>query len=384
VCGQALLIDEEFAGPYPFEFLYAQRPENGVWGRGFAEQLQGLQFELNTLLNMVRVSMRSGATLRWLVPVGTMLSSPKISDIIGGQIPFTGQPPTPITPPAVAPEVYEHMDRLWQRMFEVPGISQLSAQSQKPAGLNSGKALQTYADIESRRFQVSQHQYFHLHLRLARLRIHLARVIGERNPDFAVKAISRKTMTVVRWADAHMDERDYAMKEYATSAFATTPEARMQQVQDLLNAGSPLITPREGRRLLNDPDLEDYDSLEDASFDLTKDIIGDILAGRPSTPPLPQMDLDEAKKWAQLSFLRAYRMKAPKDRLDALMQWGQQIQDYIDQAKAATAPPPGAAPPGVAPPGAPPGPPGMGGMVQADLQHAAAAQAAAGIMGKAA
>jgi hypothetical protein len=324
---------------------------------------------------MIRAAMRVGMTLRWLTHVNTIMSSTFISDIIGGQIRWAGaQPPVPITPPAVAPEGYEQLDRLWQRAFEVPGISQLSAQSQKPAGLNSGKALQTYADIESRRFQVSQHQYFHMFLRLARQTIHVARQIGERNPEFAVKSVSRKTMTVVRWADAHMDENDYALKEFATSAFATTPEARMQQIQDSLNSGSPLITPQEGRRLLKDPDIEEFDSLQDASYELVRDIITDILAGRPATPPLPQMNLQEALKVGNFAWLRAFRMKAPKDRLDALLQWVQQVQDMLASMQQ---PPPGPPPGAMAPPG-------LGPQVQGDMQGMMARQLAQQQLGRAA
>lgn len=321
-----ILVAKEACTRYPFEFLYLARPINGVWGRGFAEQLQGIQFEIDTLLNMIRVAMKTGATLRYWIPTGANVNWNQLStDVIGSGAYFDGpQPPIAVTPPAVAPEVYQHMDRLWQKAFEVPGISQLTAQSQKPAGLNSGKAMETYADIESERFQVAFHQYQHLYLRLARQTIALCREIADENPGFSVKSVGRKTMQVVKWADAAMDDDDFAMKEYATSAFASTPEARMQQIQDSLNSGSPLISPAEGRRLLNDPDLDAFDSLADASYDLAMDMISDILTKGVYLPPEDQMDLAEAKRLGQLSWLKATRQKAPQDRLDMLDDWVQQ------------------------------------------------------------
>jgi hypothetical protein len=262
-------------------------------------------------------------------------------------IKFQDKPPIPMVWPAVAPEVYQQIDRIWQRMFEVVGISQLSAQSQKPAGLNSGKALQTYADIESERFQVSFRLYQDMFLRLARLTIAVAREVSDENPDFMVKSITRKTMKAVRWADADMDDNDYALKEYATSAFALTPEARMQQIQDSLNSGSPLITPQEGRRLLNDPDLDAFDALADASYNLVMDQVSDILEEGKFSAPVPQMNLDEAIKLGQFSWLEAYRQECPQERLDML-------QDWISKAISLQPPPPAPpAPPGAPPPGGP-------------------------------
>jgi hypothetical protein len=43
---------------------------------------------------------------------------------------------------AMHPEVYNHLDRLYQRAYEISGISELSATGKKPAGLESGAALQ--------------------------------------------------------------------------------------------------------------------------------------------------------------------------------------------------------------------------------------------------
>jgi len=349
-CGPVLVLEEPCTR-YPFEFLYVSKPSHSVWGDGFVQQLMPMQFELDALLNMVRNSMKLSG-LKIGIPSTSNVNTMAIAGVPDALLKFTDQPPIPLLWPAVAPDVYQQMDRIWQRMFEVPGISQLSAQSQKPAGLNSGKALQTYADIESERFQVSYHLYQSLFLRLARQSIALAREIGDENPNWMVKCITRKTMKAVKWADADMDDNDFAMKEYATSAFALTPEARMQQIQDSLNSGSPLITPAEGRRLLNDPDLDAFDALADASYNLVMDQISDILEEGKLNPPVPMMNLDEAIKLGQFSWLEALRQGAPQDRLDML-------EDWIQQAIELQPPPPPPPMPMMPPPGAPPGPPPM-------------------------
>lgn len=361
-CGDVLVLEEPCTH-YPFEFLYVSEPSHGVWGDGFVAQLMPMQFELDELLQMIRLAMR-GSSVRWIVDRSSQVNPLSISGIPGSQIGYNGgAPPTAVTPPAVAPEVYQHLDRIWQRMFEVPGISQLSAQSQKPAGLNSGKALQTYADIESERFQVSYHLYQTLFLRLARQTIALARELADENPNFMVKCLTRKTMKAIKWADADLDDNDFAMKEYATSAFALTPEARMQQIQDSLNSGSPLISPREGRRLLKDPDIDAFDDLKDASYNLVMDQISDILEEGEFSPPVPQMDLNEAIELGQFSWLEALRQGCPQDRLDMLEDWIQQAIDLQPPPPAPPAPPPGAPPGAMPPPGPNAGmhpPPAMG------------------------
>jgi hypothetical protein len=357
-----VLVDKQPCTRYPFEFLYIERPKNGVWGRGLVEQIQGIQYELDKIGRMIQEAMQF-SSLRFWIPSGANVNSLYLTDIVASGIPYDGpEPPTAITPPAVAPEVYQREAFLYQKAFEITGVSQLTAQSQKPAGLNSGKALETYADIESERFSVAFRQYQHLFLRLARQTIALCRELADENPDFAIKSITHKTMSVVKWADAAMNDNDYAMKEYATSVFAETPEARLQQIQDSLNSGSPLITPAEGRMLTRDPDLEAFDSLKFASYNLAQGMISDILNGRPVRSPVSQMQLQDgpdgpgAITLGQLTWLRAYGAmtaggKQPsaenQAKLDKLSAW-------VDQAIAQLPPPP--PPP---PPPAPPPPPMM-------------------------
>jgi hypothetical protein len=351
---------------YPFEFLYVTKPPHGIWGDGFVAQLMPMQWELDDLLKMTAQSMKMSG-LRLAVDSTANVNTMSLAGIANSVLKFTEKPPIPMVWPAVAPEVYQQMDRIWQRMFEVPGISQLQSQGKAPEGINSDRQLQTTLDVTSRRFQVSFRLYQNFHLRRARQRIALAREIAEENPNYAVKSITRKTMKVVKWADANMDDQDFAMKEYATSAFALTPEAKMQQIQDSLNSGSPLISPQEGRRLLNDPDLDSFDALKDASYNLIMDQISDILNDGTFNPPVPQMNLnqgpDSALTLAQFHLLEALRYPdVPKERIAMLEDWIQQVMDLIPPPPAPPGPPPGAPPPGGIPaPGPAPAmpPPGM-------------------------
>lgn len=346
-----ILVCEEECTSYPFEFVYCQEPSHGVWGDGYVSRLMPLQFELDDLLAMVRIAMRT-ASVRFLVESNASVNSLSITGVPGSSIKYTGTAPIPITPPAVAPEVYQHIDRIWAKMFEIPGSSQQGASGRPPPGINSDKQLQSTLDIETERLQVPYKLHQNFYLRLARQTIALARKMADENPNFMVKCVRGKVMKAVKWADADLDDDCFAMKEYATSAFALDPVAKMQQVQDSLNSGSPLVTPREGRRLLNDPDLDAFDALNDASYNLVMDQITDILEDGDYRPPVDKMDLNEALKLGQFSWLEAYRDGCPQERLDMLDDWIQQVSDLMPPP-----PPPANAPLPGTPPMAPPAPP---------------------------
>ena len=354
-CGRVLILDEPWTKPYfPIVDMYRQKPQFGVWGTGLAEELQGIQFEINVILNMIRKAIRMSGSIRWMIENGSNVNTQFISDIVGSMIRYSGTMPQAVTPPAIAPEVYQQLDRLYGKAFEITGISQLSAQSQKPAGLNSGKALQTYTDLESERFSVAFREYQHFFLKVARQVIALAREIGQRNPKFKVKAVdSGRMMNVVTWADVHMEEEEYILQLVPTNAFARDPSAKLQQIQDFVNAG--IMDPKTGRRLMDGiPDLKAEDETEFASYNLTRQMVSDILKSGEFQPPEPFMDLDEAVKVATAEYCRVRRMKGIEEgRLEMLRNWITQANDMK--------PPPPPGPPGMppGPPGMPPGPPGM-------------------------
>lgn len=360
VCGQDLVVfDEPWDKAYfPFVDLYRQKPQCGIWGRGLGEELQGIQFELNTITNMIRQAIRMSGTVRWLVPNGSNVNTQYISDLIGSIIRFDGAPPEPITPPAVSAEVYSERDRLVQRAYEMTGISQMSAASQAPATLTSGKALETYTNIESERFSVAFRQYQHFFLQVGRQIISLAREIGQRNPAYKVKAVGKgKMMEVVRWADIHLEEDEYIVRPHPTNAFAQDPAARLQQVLDLMNSGT--LDPKTGRRLLDGiPDLEEEDSYEYASYNLTMQMVDAILKEGDFNPPEPFMDLQDSIKRFQFAYLKARQSNVPEERLDLMRRW----IEMAHQMMAPPPPPPGPPPANTngPPPGAPAGPPPPG------------------------
>lgn len=355
-CGQVTLVDEEYTrDTFPFEFLYRNQPSEGIWGQSLCQELSGLQLAVNKCL---RDEARARALVvgHYMVDATTRINTGQISDRIGGFIRYRGTAPTYIAPPPNSDQNIMARQDLWAKMFETIGVSQQAAQSQKPVGLNSGKAQLVYADIQSQRFKPCYEEYQHFVLRVAHQVIATARDMDE---SFYVRAAGSKTMSAVRWADAGgLEDSEFVLKLYPTNALADDPASRMQQVQDLMTAG--LIDPRAGRRLLDMPDLEEFSSYENASYNLVMRIMNQIVKGEEYIGPEPFMDLQEGIKLMQLGYLKGRLDNVAPDRLELMSRW-------ISQAQALMAPPPGPMPPpGGAPPGPMPppgGPPGAGPVV---------------------
>jgi len=342
-CGNVILEDEEWTEKkFPFEFLYRQRPIQGMFGQSLADELAPLQVEIARLLQVIQRSQMT-AVGHWLVEENARINTNAVNDVVGSIIRYAGAQPEFKAYQPVSNDVYAHLDRLWQRAFEVVGISPMAAQSQKPAGLNSGKALLVYADVQSDRFKPAYKEYQDWFRRIALQQVHLARRIDETSPGYKVKAINRKMMQTVAWADANLRDEEFELKIYEGNKLADEPAARLEIVQGMMNAG--LISPEDGRRLLDFPDLEAYQSYEDASYDNVMRAADEMIENGRYFGPEPYMNLPDAVRRMQMCYLKARLDNVAEEKLDLIRRW-------IDEAAAMIPPPPGEAPP--------PGPPQEG------------------------
>ena len=358
----ATLFEERYDKAYfPYIALRKQPSLIGWWAPGLAKELEGIQLELNILLRKIQRSHHLLAAGHWLVQKGSV-NKQKLDNEIGSIIEYTGVPPQLAVGMTVSPDVYQHLDRLYQKAYEITGISQLQAQGLKPAGLDSGEAQRVYLDIQTERFQVSIHLYQHFYLEVARQMLDLARELSARNPSFGVRAMegaNRRQMAKIVFRETFLEEEEYLLQLFPTNALSKEPAARIAEVQSLANAG--WMAPREAKRLLAFPDLEEAQNMSDASYRLVMDICADIRTRGEYTGPEPFLDLKEALPLVQQQYLLAKRDGVPEERLEMFRTWLEQadaMKQRADKGAMPPAPPPSAMPPG--PPGAPPpGPPGM-------------------------
>lgn len=335
----ATLHESEWTRDYfPFPKLTMMPPPAGYFGIGLGEMLTGIQYEINFTAMRIQKAHEMMGGAHWVVQAGSI--EPKMMDSGHGTVwTVQGGMPVAAVPQPIHPDAYSYLEMLKRYASEVCGVSQMSANSQKPAGLNSGKALQVYDDIESERFIVFGRCWEDFHMEIARQMIDLARDLAEKNPAFATKAKKSGMLKELRFKDVDLAETDYVMQVFPTSALAKTPAAKMQQVQDLFSM--QLIGADQCKRLLDFPDLEDAASLDSASFDLVSEHIEAMLDDGDVRDPIPEMNLEESYRLTNLSIVRAAGRGCPEEHLDLARRYASILQQYMPPPP----PDPAAAPP---------------------------------------
>jgi len=341
----AVLHEDEYELPFfPIVFFHWSKKLFGFWGQGLVEQIQPIQLEINKLLWIIQRSMHLQGSFKILLENGSKIVKEHLNNDIGAIINYTGKEPNYITPPMVQPEVYQHLQTLKNSAFEQAGISQLSAAAKKPDGLDSGKALREYNDIESDRFMVVGQHYENLFLDLAKVTIALAKQLYG-SKSFKVKVPGKKFIETIDWKEVSMNDDDYVMKIYPISALSDSPSDRLQDIQELMQAG--IIDPEAGRRLLDYPDLEAESSLADAEMDYLHEILDKMLEEEPVyTAPEPYDNLQLARKLALEYYAKGKCSQVEEEKLDLFRRFIAQIDSIEDLMQPPQQPQPQAAPQG--------------------------------------
>jgi len=352
----ATLVDEQWdKGSFPFVFVRWTDPMLGFWGEGVACDIQGMQVEINKLLMKIQRAFHLMSVPRIYVENGSKIRKSFFNNEIGTIIPYTGQPPVQMTPPSLNREIFDHLERLYNRSFEIAGISQMAATSMKPAGLNSGAALREYQDVESLRFTTVSRQYEELFVEAARQVVGLGKdIYSEDNRHSVVVAKDSKTIDVVDWEAVDMDADSYVLKVHPSSSLPVTPSGRLAFVEQMIALG--LVGPEEAKDLLDFPDLEAKLSLDRAASTLIDRNVELMLDEGVYTPPEPYQDHQLALKKVTAALMKAEQNNVEPERLSLMREYLAQTHLMMEQARQQAL----ANAQGMMMPGAPPAP-GMGG-----------------------
>lgn len=356
------LYSEEWEKDYfPFAKLAWSKRLNGYFSQGLVEQIQNIQLEINKILYFIQKSFQLAGSFKVLIENGSKIVKEHLNNDIGAIVSYSGTPPQYVVPPIVANEMYVHLQTLKNSAYEQAGISQLSAVAQKPAGLNSGKALREYNDIESDRFMTIGKSYEQFFLDLAKLSLYCAKDIFAHDKKLEVKVPGAKFIDSIDWKDVDMEEDEYVMQMYPVSALSDEPSARFQEVQERAQAG--YLSPRTARKLLDFPDLEQVEDLANAAEEYLNDILDKIIEDGEFTPPEPYDDLGLARELALQYYAQGKKNNLEEEKLDLLRQFMDQL-DVLEQKTAqAMQPPPGAVGPGQGGPQAVPSAPPVSDML---------------------
>lgn len=334
--GDVTLEDKHWPHPwFPFpQFDWRQRLA-GIWGIGIAEDLLGIQVEINKLLRVIQKAQHLMAVPRIFVKPGSSISTATWSNDIG-VVYETDDKPVIDVGAAIAAEVYRHLWDLYAKAYEIIGISQLSANARKPEGLDAAVALREYHDIESERFVLVGQRFERFYLDVARMMIGIAQheYEGGKGRSLQVKAPGTKFIEKIAWKDVDLAEDAWIMRAFPTSLLPTHPAAKMQKVLELYEAQA--IDRETMVSLLDFPDLESAVSLQTAAINDTRRIITKILKTGKSETPEDAMNLPLAIRMAQSAYLKARHDGVPEGRRQKLLRFMEHCSDLMGKQ----APPP--------------------------------------------
>ena len=328
----ATLLEEPYERAYfPFVFIRWTERLLGFYGQGLAEQLTGIQLEINKLLYNIQEQMHL-AKPKVFVEAGSKIAKAHLNNETWGVIEYRGTPPQFFVPKTVSGEIFSHLDRLFNRAYEITGISQLAAQSKKPAGLESGVALREFQDIETERFMITAQQYERVFLDAARQMIDIARDAAERGDNFEVISHGDKFIEKIKWKDINLKNDQYVMKIYPTNLLPTTPAGKLQKVIEMLQAG--MLSQQEARGLLDYPDIAAVNNMAMAAYDDVMQQIEQMLEHGIYTPPEPFTDLPLAMRLVRSAYLKAKVNKVPEERQDLLRRFLEDCVSLIGRMQA--------------------------------------------------
>lgn len=375
-----LLAEEDWEEPdFPFLILHWNRNTVGFWGTGIAQEGAAQQALVDDVAERLAQRIAICSTLRTYV-------NPKVIDVKkmveGGDselvIEVDDMAQMPQTPP---PQPASQAEFQWlaeniQRFYEMLGISTMSANAQKPPGVDAAVAMQTLNDIATTRFLPKARAYEQSFATMGKLMIRAAARIAEKAGGYLVRWPGKNFLKEMDFADIKIDEELYEIRVASVSQFSRDPAAILELSQELFSQG--LINKETFFELIKLPDLENALSLEGAEREYLEELFERYLDstddqelednGGFETPEPFILNRSAAAWLAVQTYWKAKQEKAPEYCLDLLRRFIVELQPNPSEA------PPDAvqAAPGGGPMAAPNMAPGQQGPVPSAPQMQAA------------
>lgn len=316
----------------PFIFLWYNNPIHGGSSVSIVDMLYGIQTEINTLMAKVKDASQLTPANTVFLPDDATIKSTQLNNRIGNVITYkatsdmTGSPVTIATPAFIDGQYIELINNLKETAYEMVGISQLSAQSKKPTGLDSGVALQTVEDVESERFEEQLNQVIRCYVEIAKTCLRVFPKDETILPD-------TPNRLDIKWRDIVDEEKKMQIQFSAADSLSKDPSTKLQQLQQLAQVG---VIPQERiAQFMELPDLEGGYSLSNNAINAVLSVIRDCIeSGNMNVPdyiPIPMLKTEIIN--TQLSLRAANFEKNQKDieKLSQLYETAMEMENQMNQ-----------------------------------------------------
>ena len=323
IAGHVVKVEPWDYDVLPFVFLYYSKPNIGTTSLSVVDILYTLQNEIDMIVSKISAAaeLTPGNTI--FLPEGGSIKATQLNNGVGNVLTYrptpnmTGSPVTVATPAFLDGQYQMLLNELIQRAYELVGISQLSAMSQKPTGLDSGIALSTMESIESDRFETQLKQVINAYVDIARVCVELF--------DGDILPNSNRRLSI-SWNDIRKANGSLKIQFSAADALSKDPSVKLQQLQALAQSG--IIPQSRIASLMELPDIQSGFSLANNAVNAVYAVINDCIENNNFELPtyVPFTLLKEEIINVQLS-LKAANKKANAEDIEKLQKLYSIVED---------------------------------------------------------
>ena len=267
--GSFVLAEEWDKQAIPFIFLHYKNPILGNVSISVVDMLINIQQEINILMAKIKDASQINPANTFFVPDGSSIKAQQLNNRVGNVITYKpqasgGVPVITSTPAFIDGQYMTLLDSLIQKAYDIVGVSQLSATSRKPTGLNSGIAIATAEDIEADRFETQLNQVIRAYVDIAKTCIKIFDKDSEVLP-------SSKYRCSIKWSDVLREADNMNIQFSGADNLSKDPSTKLQQLQQLATAG--VIPAARISQLMQIPDLEMGYSLANNAIEAVMEVI---------------------------------------------------------------------------------------------------------------
>lgn len=320
-CGTGIIEDDDWEKDhFPFVFLHFSPRLLGFWAQGLSEQLMGTQMEINSLLYTITRAIKLVGVPRVFQEDGSKVVKAHNNNDVGVIITYRGTKPSYEVAPCVPQEMYAQLQRLIDYGYQQSGVSALQANSQKPAGLNSGEAIRSYDDISSDRFNSLGRKYDNIFVDLSYQIFECACEIAEQEGSYSTIYPNKNGTKEIDLPKEARKIKKPVIQVFNQSSLPRDPAGRLQKVTEMIQSG--MVTIQEGRRMLDFPDIDQIEKLANSAEERIYQVLDNIVEEGEYTPPDSFTDLQLAKKIA-VQYINLYsQCKLEEEKM-------QKLRDYF-------------------------------------------------------
>jgi hypothetical protein len=258
----------------PFALIYYNAPVKGFYSTSVLDNTFANQKQIDDILVRIHDALALSPANTVYVPYegsdpSSAANADRIAKVISNRVGNTmvvrsNGTPVVSTPQPIDAGYVSHLNFFIDKTYEQEGVSQLSASSKKPAGLNSGKALDTVQDVESERFQANVDALVQFYKDIYRNMIE----VFPGDEDILPKRLNRAK---IKWGEIKRQKESFTLQSSLASMLSNDPAKKMEEITMLKDQG--IISPDVVASLMQIPDLDRAYNTATASYDYCMEII---------------------------------------------------------------------------------------------------------------